>query len=185
MKNKIIRLLIIFVLFTNCFPANAQEVYGLSVPVRFRYEVSSSDLEQGDGIPIEITENVYQGDKILFKEYSSGIAYVSSFKGSASFGRGGNIEIRNGYLTDVNGKKHNILLSSNAKGRGSLTPIILTLGSAALSYGVWDLVLDGSIGVPSILAASALTLLPVRTAQMRGSEAKLSPAKIVFAYVSN
>ncbi len=182
MKNKLQTILVVLFLFVQ-FPVFAQESRGLTVPVRFRYEVSSDELEVGDGIPLEIAENVYIGEKLLFKEFSPGFAYVSSFKKSASFGRGGSIEIRTGYVADINGKRRNITLSSNAKGKGSLTPIILTLGSAALSYGIWDLTFDGNVGVPSVLAATAFTLLPVRTAQMRGKEARLSPSKIVFAYV--
>ena len=166
-------------------PVFAYEEGGrLLVPVRFKYEVSSDSLQEGDAVPLEVVENVYLDSMVLFKEYSSGIAYVNSYKKSAFLGRGGKIEITSGYLNDVNGARHSITLSSSAKGRGSLAPLVLSLATAGLGVGIWQGI--GSVKAKSvpILLGSAATLGAIGLASMTGKEAVLSSGKVIFAHVN-
>ena len=188
MKNKIQKMVIgilVGILLVVQVPVLAyEEGSGVVVPVRFKYEVSSDSLQEGDAIPLEVVENVYLNGMLLFKEYNSGIAYVSSYKKSAFLGQGGKIEINSGYINDVNGTRHNITLSFNAKGRGSLAPLVLSLATAGLAVGIWQGI--GSIKAKSvpILLGSAATLGAVGLASMTGKEAMLSSGKVIFAHLN-
>ena len=188
MKNKIQKMVIgilVGMLLVVQVPVFAyEEGSGLLVPVRFKYDVSSDSLQEGDAVPLEVVENVYLNGAVLFKEYSSGIAYVNSYKKSAFLGRGGKIEITSGYLNDVNGKRHSITLSSSAKGRGSLAPLILSLATAGLGVGIWQGI--GSLKAKSvpILLGSAATLGAIGLASMTGKEAVLSSGKVIFVHVN-
>lgn len=187
MKNINQKITTIILLIAICFiqiPVQAiNEVSGLVVPIRFKYEVSSDSIEEGDAIPIEVVENVYLNNMILFRENGSGIAYVTSFKKSSFLGQGGKIEIRTGYLQDINGRRHNIILSSNAKGRGSLAPLVLSLATAGLAVNIWDAFSGTGNKASSILYGSAASLGALGLATMTGKEAKLSPGKVIFAHV--
>lgn len=188
MKNKIQKMVIgmlVSVLLLLQVPVFAYgEGSGLVVPVRFKYEVGSDSLQEGDAVPLEIIENVYSNNMLLFKENTSGIAYVSSFKKSSFLGQGGKIEVTLGYINDVNGIKRNITLSSSAKGRGSLAPLVLSLATAGLGVGIWQGI--GGIKAKSvpILLGSAASLGAIGLASMTGKEAKLSPGKVIFAHVN-
>ncbi len=164
--------------------AYGEEGGGLVIPIRFKYEVSSDSLQQGDAIPLEIVENVYLNGMILFKEYDSGIAYVNSYKKSSFLGRGGKIEITSGYINDLNGIRHSITLSSSTKGRGSLAPLVLSLATAGLAVGIWQGIGSVSTKTVPILLGSAATLGTIGLASMAGKEAVLSSGKVIFAHVN-
>lgn len=179
-KSVLIVLVICMFINTNAFAYS--ETDGLIVPVRFKYEVKSSDLEEGNALALEVIENVYSSGMILFREYSSGVAYVDSYKKSSFLGQGGKIEVRAGYLIDVNGIRRNIIISSTSKGRGSLAPLALSLATAGLAVGIWQNI--GHAKTIPILLGSAATVGTLGLASMVGEEAVISPGKIMFAHVN-
>ena len=153
----------------------------LVVPVRFRYQVHGDDLEAGDGLSLEVVDNVYVGNSLVFRQGGGGVARVSAVKRAGFLGRGGNIEINSGELTDIYGTKHLISLTSNTKGKGSLGPVVLTLLSSGLAVAlVPDLLFDN---VESTLFGAGLALAPIHFAMKHGKEAKVSDGKVMFARI--
>lgn len=181
--QKMITILISVALFLMQIPVFAYgEVSGLVVPVRFRYQVYGNDLQVGDGIPLEVVDNVYTGGNLIFRQGGGGFAKVSRVSKAGILGRSGTIEINSGEITDVQRNKHLISITSSSKGRGSLGPVILTLLSSGIAVEVVpDLLFNG---VASTLFGTGLALAPVYFIMKKGKEAKLSPGKVIFAHVN-
>jgi len=153
----------------------------LVVPVRFRYKVEGDELEAGDGIALEIVENIYVGNSLVFRQGDGGTAKVSSIKKSGIFGRGGSIEINSGDITDIYGRRHLISLTSSTKGSGTLGPVVLTLLTSGIAVAaVPELLFDS---FESTLFGAGLALAPVHFAMKKGKEAKVSNGKVMYARV--
>lgn len=185
MKNKIQKMIIgvlAGILLMVQVPVCAfEEVGGLVVPVRFRYPVHGNDLEVGDGIPLEVVDNVYVGSNLIFKQGGGGVAKVSDIKRAGLLSRGGTVEINSGEITDVYGNKHLISLISSSKGSGNLGPLVLTLLSSGLAVAVVPDLLFNNL--ESTLFGAGLALAPIHFAMKKGKEAKVSDGKVMFARI--
>jgi len=185
MKNKIQKMIIgtlAGILLIVQVPVYAfEEVSGLVVPVRFRYQVHGDDLQIGDGVSLEVVDNVYVGNNLVFKQGGAGVAKVSDIKRAGFLGRSGTIEINSGEITDIDGNKHLISLTSGSKGSGSLGPLVLTLLSSGLAVAVVPDLLFNNL--ESTLFGAGLALAPIHFAVKKGKEAKVSNGKVMFARI--
>ena len=122
MKNKIGKILIIgmviarMIIFAAPIEAaglTTQDLSSLNIPVRFQYNIDTEGLEEGNAVPLEITQDVYLNERLVFKQGGAGFAVIDELKKARTLGRGGKIRITEGQLVDVNGKSHSIYLSAN------------------------------------------------------------------------
>jgi len=100
----------------------------LSIPVIFKYPVTSSQISTGDVIPISINEDVFVEKTLVFKKGTDGVIFIDAAKKGRSWGRGGKIEITNGKLTDAFGNEHVVKISTQAHGdsaaSGKILPVV-------------------------------------------------------------
>ena len=153
----------------------------LIVPVRFKYQVHGNELEAGDGVPLEIVENVYVGNDLVFRQGSGGIAKVSNIKRAGLLGRSGTIEINSGEITDMYGGRHLISFMYSSKGSGKLGPLVLTLLSSGLAIAVVPDLLFNNL--ESTLFGTGLALAPIHFVTKKGKEAKVSDGKVMYARI--
>jgi len=168
-------------------PSFAEEGTGLTdeaVPVRFLQNVETSDLELGDAIPLEITQDVYVNGVKLFAQGSGGIAYIDDFKPARCLGRGGYIRLSHGELQDIHGKKHEIAISSSAKGDFKYKSAAGALIGGSMAFNVSKEVLAAG-SASGIIFGLGFILIPIAFLMSKGKEAKLSKGKIMFARILN
>lgn len=188
MKNKITKIALAIMVITNMVlfvaPVNAEtdDIASLVIPVRFQYNVDTESLEEGNAIPLEVTQDVFQNGKKLFNQGGSGFAVIDELKKARSFGRGGKIKITQGQLIDINGKTHQILLSSNAKGNYKVSSPAGVLIGASTAYNIAEAAFTAGSVTGSIFGVGVL-LIPVAFFFKKGQEAKLAKGKIMFARI--
>lgn len=185
--KKLVILVTVFRLLVCGLPAQAVEntqtnAAGLTIPVRFQFDIDTQGLEEGNALPIVVTEDVYyQGIKI-FEKNNSGVAFISELKSARMFGRGGKIRVTNGEITDLNGVKHQIVLTASAGGSYKLSsPAGVLMGASTAYKFAQTAILVGS--ATGIIFSGGLLLVPLAFLMKKGNEAKLSKGKIMFAQV--
>jgi hypothetical protein len=183
--RKVINLVLTIIICTQIigFKAQAEAKNEFVIPVRFLEDVDGSGIEDGNAIPLEITEDTYVNGKLLFKQGGAGYAEVSSIKHAGFLGRGGKITIRTGRLIDINGKSHNITLSAKANGDERLSAVSGTFIASGLGY---EIAKEGLISgsASGILVGLGVGFIPVAFFLRKGNEARLSSGKIMFARLS-
>ena len=112
----------------------------LSIPLVFKYPVTSSQISTGDNIQIAVNDDVYVDKTLIFKKGTEGVVFVDSSKKGRSWGRGGKIEITSGRITDVFGNEHSVKLSARAKGDSKSSGKILPIVSLVI---LWPLAFFG------------------------------------------
>jgi hypothetical protein len=188
MKNKFTKILVVMIVILQVtilnLPTNANNdnLSELVIPIRFKYDIDTEGLEQGNAIPLEITQDVYINGKKLFNENGSGYATIDEFKKAGFFGRGGKIKITQGQLTDINGKSHKVILNANSKGDYKISSPAGALTSAGLAYEIAEAGIYSATATGAILGVGVI-LIPVAYLFRKGSEAKLASGKIMFAHV--
>ena len=181
MKRIINIALIIMVLTQVSIPAvQAESKSDLVIPVRFLEDVDTKGIEEGNAIPLEITQDIYVDGKLLFKQGGAGYAEIAELRRAGFLGRGGKITIRNGKLSDIKGVSHNISLSANSSGDHKASALGGGIAGAGLAYDVAHTAII--LGQAStILIGVGFIFLPIAFLFRRGNEAKLSNGKIMFA----
>ena len=188
MKKKITKIVLTLMVIAKMVffvaPVNAEtnNISNLVIPVRFQYNVDTEGLEEGNAIPLEITQDVYQDGKKLFNQGGAGYAIIDELKRARSFGRGGKIKITQGQLVDLTGKTHQIILSANSKGDYRISSPAGVLIGASTAYNIADAGFSAGSATGSILGIGAL-LIPVAYFFRKGQEAKLAKGKIMFAHI--
>ncbi len=168
--RKITSLVFIFVLLLRCSFLAPLASYAeenelnipslLSIPVIFKYPVTSSQISTGDVLPISINEDVYVEKTLVFKKGTDGVIFIDNAKKGRSWGRGGKIEITNGKLKDVFGNDHVVKISTQAKGDSAASGKILPIVSLVV---FWPLAFFGF---------------------KKGDEAVIPAGKIVYAFTT-
>ncbi len=100
---------------------------GETVPVTFKHPVNSADVKAGDVIAVVVDEDVIINGILSFKAGDTGVAYVEKAKGGGAWGRPGYLNISSAEIKDVNGDKHQCVLSIDKKGHGKSSGIILPI----------------------------------------------------------
>lgn len=159
-----------------------QDLSSLNIPVKFQYDIDTEGLEEGNAVPLEITQDIYLNGKKIFSQGGAGFAYIDELKKARFFGRGGKIRITHGELVDINGKSHSIYLMANAKGNYKFSsPAGAVMGGAtAFSWAKEGVSSGTAVGT---LFGLGSVLIPVAFAMKKGNEAKLSRGKIMFARI--
>lgn len=184
MKRITIVTLIIMTLVQAFAPAvQAESVSDLAIPVRFLEDIDTRGLEEGNAIPLEITQDIYLDGKLLFKQGGAGYAEIAELSRAGFLGRGAKITIRSGIITDIKGQNHKISLSANSSGDHRLSAISGTLGTAGLAYDIARLGFTSG-EASGVLLALGVGIVPLAFLFRRGNEAKLSSGKIMFARLS-
>jgi hypothetical protein len=184
MKRITIVTLIIMTLVQAFAPAaQAESISNLAIPVRFLEDIDGSAIEEGNAIPLEVTQDIYLDGKLLFKQGGAGYAEIADIKHAGLLGRGGKITIRKGKLIDVKGQSHNITLSANATGDQKLSAGAGTLIGGSLGYELARFgILSGT--ATGVLFALGVGIIPIAFLKRKGNEARLSSGKIMFAHIS-
>jgi len=184
MKRIINIALIIMTLTQVTAPAvKAESKADWAIPVRFIEDVNTRELEEGNAIPLEITQDIYINGKLLFKQGGAGYAEIAEFRRAGFLGRGGKLIIRSGIITDIKGQNHKISLSANSNGDYRISAISATLGTAGLAYEIAKLGFTSN-ETSGFLIALGAGIVPLAFLFRRGNEAKLSSGKIMFARLS-
>lgn len=165
--------------FAEAVQANTAYPEGADIPVRFLYDISTKDINEGDALPLEIVQDVYINGKKVFAQGSRGFAYIDELKKARWFGRSGKLRISRGQLLDVNGKQHNVFLSSSAKGDFKIGASAGALIGGAVAADGWINGI-GSSATGAVLGAG-LTLIPIAFLLSKGKEATISRGKVMFA----
>ena len=133
----------------------------LSVPVIFKYPVTSNQIKAGDIIPIAVNEDVYIDQTLIFKKGTDGVAFIESSKNGRSWGRGGKIEISSGRINDMFGNEHTVKISTQAQGDSKASGKILPIVSLVV---FWPLAFFGF---------------------KKGDEAVIPAGKLVYAFTTS
>ncbi len=182
MKNIITKLGIIMMILIRSIllaaPVSAELINNVqTIPVRFLSDVSTKDIEPGNAIPLQIVQDIYNGEQKLFAQGGAGYAYIDNLEAARSLGRGAKLSISRGVLVDINGKSHEVQLSANAKGDGRLMPV-----AGGLMAGVSSLELASNVGsATGIIFAVGAILSTIAVFRTKGREATLSSGKVMFA----
>jgi sulfite reductase beta subunit-like hemoprotein len=184
MKRIINLALIIMTLTQAIAPAvQAESRTDLVIPVRFVEDTDGSGIEDGNAIPLEITQDIYVDGKLPFKQGGAGYAEIADIKHASFLGRGGKITIRTGRLIDIKRQSHDITLSANASGDQRLSAVSGTLIGSSLGY---ELAREGILTgtATGALFAVGVGIIPIAYFMRKGQEARLSCGKIMFARLS-
>lgn len=133
----------------------------LSIPVIFKYPVTSNQIKAGDVIQIAVNEDVYIDKTLIFKKSTDGVVFIESSKNGRSWGRGGKIEITSGRITDVFGNEHTVKISTQAQGDSKASGKILPIVSLVV---FWPLAFFGF---------------------KKGDEAVIPAGKLVYAFTTS
>ena len=153
---------------------------GLTIPIRFKYELQGDNLQAGDALAIEVIHDIYTNGILLFKTESTGYAKISSFKKSSFLGRGGKITINSGELIDIYGNKHFISFNQSTQGSSSVGPLVLTLLTSSIAVAAVPEILKKP--KPSnVLFAAGLALSPLYFSSGKGKEANVQTGKVILA----
>lgn len=133
----------------------------LSVPVIFKYPVTSNQIKTGDVIPVSVNEDVYVDQTLIFKKGTDGVAFIENSKNGRSWGRGGKIEITSGRINDVFGNEHTVKISTQAQGDSKASGKILPIVSLVVC---WPLAFFGF---------------------KKGDEAVIPAGKLVYAFTTS
>lgn len=140
--------LMIFVINTGVVSAaqrgsvsHSDTLRGTTVPVSVVSTVDSDRLNQGDIIPIVVTEDIYVDGQQVFAEGARGTAEITKVVKSGGHGRAGYIEVKEARIKDVHGSNHNVQLSIIEKGESKRpSAIFLSIIGVALiliPFGIW------------------------------------------------
>lgn len=189
MKNKIGKIAMILVVILRMIifsaPVLAVEEQGLSslnIPVRFQYDIDTEGLEEGNAVPLEITQDIYLNGEKTFNQGGAGFAYIDELKRARFFGRGGKIRINRGELVDINGRSHGIYLSATAKGNYKFSSPAGAVMGGATAFSWAESGIKSGTAVGTIFGLGSV-LIPVAFLMKKGNEAKLSRGKIMFARI--
>lgn len=133
----------------------------LSIPVIFKYPVTSNQIAAGDTIQVTINEDVYVDKTLVFKKGTDSVVFVDSSKKGRGWGRGGKIDISSGRITDVFGNGHSVKLSARAQGDSKASGKILPIVSLVV---LWPLAFVGF---------------------KKGEEAVIPAGKLVYAFITS
>lgn len=121
--------------------SHSDNLRGTTIPVSVVSTVDSDRLNQGDIIPIVVTEDTYVDGQLVFAEGAKGTADITKVTKSGGHGRAGYIEIKEARIKDINGRNHNVQLSIIEKGESKRpSAIFLTIIGVALTlipFGIW------------------------------------------------
>lgn len=182
MMNKISKLGIVVAIILRsvlfALPVSAELINSPQViPVRFLADVSTKDIEPGNAIPLQIVQDIYNGEQKVFAQGGAGYAYIDNLEPSKSLGRGAKLSISRGVLIDINGRSHQIELNANAKGDGRLMPV-----AGGLMAGASSLDVANNVGsATGIIFAVGAILSTIAVFRSKGKEATLSSGKVMFA----
>ena len=103
-----------------------------SIPVTFKHQVVSDQIELGDSLNMVIDKDVTINGVVVFEAGSEGISYVEKSKQGRYWGRGGLVEIKSAQFTDVAGNKHNCKIAVKRKGSSKTTGIVMPVVGALI-----------------------------------------------------
>lgn len=190
MKNRIIKITLLLTLIIvrsviMAAPVKAETIASNTIvepiPVRFQYDISTKDINEGEALPLEVVNDVYINGQKLFAQGNAGYAYIDELKHGRMLGRGGQLSISRGQLVDVNGKTHQVILSTSSKGN-----LRLSSASGALLMGATatDAIINSSSTVGTLLGVG-LGVGALGYLLRKGDEATISRGKVMFAHLSN
>lgn len=182
MKNTVVKLGIVMMILIRSIlfsaPVNAESLNNVqTIPVRFLSDVSTKDIEPGNAIPLQIVQDIYNGEEKIFAQGGAGYAYIDNLEAAKSMGRGAKLSISRGVLIDIKGKSHEVQLNANAQGDGRLMPV-----AGGLMAGASSLDLASNVGsATGIIFAVGAILSTIAVFRSKGKEATLSSGKVMFA----
>lgn len=114
---------------------------GTVVPVSMTSRVNADHVSEGDVVSIKVVKDVTHDGKVFFEKGTVGLANIASAKRGRHHGGAGYIEIKEGVITDVEGKEHQINFNIVKEGQHhrilgislSILGVLLTL----IPWGAW------------------------------------------------
>jgi len=116
--------------FVGAFPAaaTAETVKvnsGLKIPLRVEQKQSSKNLTAGSKISLEVANDVYQDNVLVFKKGDKAYLNIAEVKKAGFLGHAGEFSVNDGEVYDVNGSIHPINFVQNYSGEEKTYPKVL------------------------------------------------------------
>ncbi len=184
-KTKSIALALIMLILSTEIAAQAEvnNLAGLTVAVKLVRDIDSDELADTKAVAIEVVNDVYSGNQKIFAQGQQGYAMLNHSRGGA-FGRGGEISINQGQLTDLNGVNHNLSMNLSSHGDRRLSSAAGTLIGSALTYGILSTAIQ-SRSVTGIIYGAGTAIGTAGYAMRKGNHVRISSGTVVLATIAS
>ena len=139
---------------SSCFAASVFVQANKSVFVSPTDTVTSKDMSV-ENIACQITNDVTVDDTVIFRAGDKADLHIGEIEKARCWGKAGKLVVSNGYVYDVNGNKHKVIISKNYYGEEKTWP--KTCGVVSL-FMLWPLAFCGFVhgGQATVSASSEI-----------------------------
>jgi hypothetical protein len=105
-----------------------------NIPIIFKYPLAGNSLKNGDPIGVQVNDDVYVNNTLIFKKGQDATLFVDKSKHAGAWGRGGKIEIQTGSVRDAYGNDYIINATKHVGADSKPSAIILPIVSLVICW---------------------------------------------------